>query len=357
VYFAKDVGGNNVVEEIGIFGHGGNNVVSVTAPLATTHVGFTGNGGHDELHLSNVTQGWVNNGWITPAGGKDLWFVPTDLDVIRITGTTGNDTVTVGGPLPNTHVEFSGLGGSDTLRLNNTNWAQVHNGWVHVGGGRDVWFNAGNVEVVSVGGTNGNDDINVSGYLPNTHAAFDGYGGSDVLRVAVGGEAWVNNGWITRPGSRDVWFAAGDVEVVEMNGGGGNDTVNIPWALPNTNVAFNGNGGSDTLRMYNLNTAWLNNGWLTPVGGRDVWFNAAQLERVELHGTNGQDAFHVAPALSATTTIAAYGYGDYDRVIFMAAPPGWTFTSDGFNSRTYYAYGVPQRPIYLSGIEGLVTWY
>ena len=200
-------------------------------PFDRPHIGFTGNGGHDELLLENITTATVNNGWVSPAGGKDIWFNSNDLDVIRVYGTNGDNTGPRQRPDAVPDVQFVGYGGWDHLRLNNVSSAGANNGWVTVAGGRDVWFDWPSVEVVGIGGTGGNDTVSIFASLPNTHIGFDGYGGTnDVLRVGVG-EAWIYNGVFVRPGDRDIWFEAYGVEVVEAHGGAGNDILHIPWGI------------------------------------------------------------------------------------------------------------------------------
>ena len=179
-----------------------------------------------------------------------------DISVLRITGTAGDDVVTVlnAGSQVDTQLVFTGNDGNDVFNASLAVAAVTLTG----SGGNDTLFGGSADDVLNGGsgadelvGNAGNDFLNGQGGTGDTLDGGDGDdtlnggSGNDVLREFFAGNAVLTNTAMTGRGSDTVV----DVERALLAGGSASQTIDASAFLTPglTSVTLDGGGGNDVL--------------------------------------------------------------------------------------------------------------
>jgi Ca2+-binding RTX toxin-like protein len=211
-------------------------------------------------------------------GGAELVRDNASLvSTLRITGSTGDDTVTVldTGTAVDTRLVFSGGDGNDafdaTLAVGAVNLTGNGGNDVLKGGSADDTLNGGTGADELVGGP-GNDLVQGNGGTGDTLDGGDGDdtlnggSGNDLIREFFTGNVTLTNSLLTGRGS-DVVISA---ERADLRGGGVAQTFDVSaFFTPGlTSVTLNGGGGNDTLIGSDGNDVLVGSGGSDRIEGR-----------------------------------------------------------------------------------------
>jgi hypothetical protein len=378
------------VENVKVIGGAGADTFTLLSASTTTAFSFSGGGGSDTMQLAyGLTtdmfysefpgqyrtgsgsppppQPYMDGSIIMHSGG--VTYVPaeffSDVEMLNVFGGGGNDELDDFGT-SQTAVQFIGNGGTDTLAAR---FAQVMNlPTTLYEGSNTILANNGGAfaplyfqpfvgKLIVYGGTS-NDTLTL--LTPSTTMAFSfwGGGGSDTMQVAYGltdmhytqytGQYLPGSGYPLPPSpylyvdgsigmtSGGVTYTTaefmGDVELVNVFGGGGNDSLDV-FGTSRTAVQFIGNGGTDTLtiklaQVLNLNTTYTQT-TNTIIANNGTYFGAlyfqSDVKVVRIDSGTGNDTLTInAPS---TTTQFYFSGGAGTDSLFIYKLPSTPFTT------------------------------
>ena len=190
-------------------------------------------------------------------GGTELSRdVAAEVSVLRITGSTGDDVVTVldSGTPVETRLAFTGNDGNDrfdaSLATGAVNLTGSGGDDVLIGGSADDTLNGGSGKDELVGNA-GDDLVQGNGGTGDTldggdgNDTLNGGSGNDLIREAFTGDVVLTNATMTGRGTDTIISA----ERAELTGGGAGQTIDVStFFTPGlTSVTLDGGGGNDTL--------------------------------------------------------------------------------------------------------------
>ena len=258
----------------------------VTAPLAASPNAMYGFGGNDVMtggSANDTLVGGAGADTLSGGAGNDTFFLAStdfaatesidggaNIDTVvltnattvdfstgtvtsieTLTGSTGNDSVTVSSAQFTGFTSIDLAGGSDTLTVNApgaTNFTAA------------TFPTLSNIETVNLVGSTGNtaDTVTVTGTQLSAFTSVNLGGGNDVINVNVTG---------TTDLSAATFPTITNVEAVNLVGSGGTDSVTLTGAQANIFTSVNFNAGSDTrtLTSTSIGLNGLTNGNLTGV--------------------------------------------------------------------------------------------
>lgn len=307
---------------------------SSNADITVTYDGTTGTVSSSGMDTDTVNN--IEN--YTTDSGDDIFNI-TDANDNIINAGTGNDTTNVGGSAVSNTFTVVRTGSNVTV--------------TGTGIGNDTY---NSIENINITGGTGDDVVNLT---DSSNNIVDGNGGTnDVVNVVKNSNA---NGTITITRSGTDVDASGtgigtdsylDVDVVNVRGGTGNDTLVIQDENNNT---FDGNGGVDTVEVTSANNGGETisifrtgeNVAVSSTGiGSDTYLDSDQ---VNITGGDGDDTFDIFDEYDNVFN----GGAGTDTVDYTTTSANITVVFDVFSNTLVSGIGVGTDT--LISIENLVS--
>jgi hypothetical protein len=324
------------------------NGVTISQPVLNQKINrlqITGTSGNDMVNLSSTT------GTLTASIGGLTEILPTAaVPAISVTGGGGSDSVVASGSLPNLGISdngasvglesgviaIMGTSGNDTLNLSTTTGTLT----TAIDGLSLATATSAVTEVVLQAGNGGSDFVNVGTGVP-TVSVSDGDGtnfsiaapggtlnqsGHTLDIVGTSGNDTVNlsggSSIDATLGSVSETFTNGAINQIDVNGGGGNDSLTTGFGVPavafasglgtisisGSVLSVGGTSGSDT-----VNLSISGNSLSASVDNISELISASSITAVKYGGGSGSDSVTIGagvPAVTATgngATVAVNG--------------------------------------------------